>query len=94
MQPVQFDHVEDSRLRFVFSNTALTFGLTADATFGEVALMLDNLSSNQRYGDPVAIDVTFGVAPRREFGTPHAATMRRRTADHLEDAASGAEAGQ
>ena len=62
MQPIQGDHAGDSRLRLVFSDTVLTFGLAADATFGEIARMLRELSDKQRYGTPVAIDVTLQVA--------------------------------
>jgi hypothetical protein len=59
MQPIQVDHARDSRLRFVFSDTVVSFSLAADVTFGEIARTLGELS-NQRYGNPVAIDVTLG----------------------------------
>ena len=59
MQPMQADHTGDSRLRFVFDDGVVSFGLAADVTFGEIARTLDELSSG-RYGSPVAIDVTLG----------------------------------
>ena len=57
MQSIQADHARDSRLRFVFGDKVVSFGLAAEATFGEIAQTLGQLS-NQRYGNPVAIDVT------------------------------------
>jgi hypothetical protein len=59
MQPMQADHTGDSRLRFVFDDAVVSFGLAADVTFGEIARTLGELSS-RRYGSPVAIDVTLG----------------------------------
>ena len=56
MQPDQADHTGDSRLRFVFNDGVVSFGLAADVTFGEIAQTLDELSG-RRYGRPVAIDV-------------------------------------
>ena len=41
----------------MFGDTVLSFNLASDATFGEIARTLDELSI-QRHGDPVAIDVT------------------------------------
>ena len=59
MQPIQADHAEDRRLRFVFDDGVVSFGLAADVTFGDIARTLGELSS-RRYGSPVAIDVTLG----------------------------------
>ena len=56
MQSIQVEHASDSRLRFVFNHSVMSFSLAADATFGEVAQTLGELS-NRRYGHPVAIDV-------------------------------------
>ena len=57
MQPIQADRLGHSHLRFMFGDTVLSFNLASDATFGEIARTLDELSI-QRHGDPVAIDVT------------------------------------
>ena len=57
MQSIQADHARDSRLRFVFNHSVMSFSVAPDATFGEVARTLGGLSS-RRYGNPVAIDVT------------------------------------
>ena len=59
MRPIQADQREDSRLRFVFDDGVVSFGLAADVTFGDIARTLGELSS-RRYGRPVAIDVTLG----------------------------------
>ncbi|HEY0282985.1 MAG TPA: hypothetical protein VGC27_10230 [Rhizomicrobium sp.] len=56
MQFVQADHAKDSRLRFVFNHSVMSFSLASDATFGEIALTLDDIS-NRRHGNPLAIDV-------------------------------------
>ena len=59
MQPIQAGHTGGSRLRFVFDDGVVSFGLAADVTFGDIARTLGELSS-RRYGSPVAIDVTLG----------------------------------
>jgi hypothetical protein len=56
MQSIQTNHMTDSRLRFVFNHSVMSLNLASDATFGEVAHTLGELS-NRRYGHPVAIDV-------------------------------------
>ena len=56
MQSIQIDHAKDSRLRFVFNHSVMSFSLASDATFGEVAQTLGALS-NRRHGNPVAIDI-------------------------------------
>ena len=56
MQSIQADHAKDSRLRFVFNHSVMSFSVAPDATFGEIAQTLGGLSS-RRYGNPVAIDV-------------------------------------
>ena len=56
MQSIQIDHARDSRLRFVFNHSVMSFSVAPDATFGEIARTLGGLS-NRRYGNPVAIDV-------------------------------------
>jgi hypothetical protein len=53
------DNAGDSRLRFVFGDTVVSSSLAANATFEDVARTLGELS-NERYGNPVAIDVTLG----------------------------------
>jgi hypothetical protein len=68
MHPSHLDHNQESRLRIVFSDTVVSFGLAASATIEDIARTLGGLSS-QRYGPPVAIDITLGpvspVAHRR-----------------------------
>lgn len=54
---MQTELANPSRLRIVFSDAVVSCSLAADATFGEIAETLVELS-NQRYGDPVAIEVT------------------------------------
>jgi len=49
------------RLRFVFSERVVSLDLSADATYEEVARRLGKFS-RRRYGNPVAIDVTFKPA--------------------------------
>ena len=56
MQPIQVDP-RDSRLRVVFDDAVVSFGLAVNATFEDIARTMGELS-NRRYGDPVAIDVT------------------------------------
>jgi hypothetical protein len=56
MQSIQVDHARDSRLRFVFNHSVMSFNVAPGATFGEIARTLGDLS-NRRYGNPVAIDV-------------------------------------
>jgi len=46
---------KEPRLRFVFSDRVLSFGIAADATFGEVASALRELVP-EHYGRPVSID--------------------------------------
>lgn len=57
MQPNQFNHSGNARLRFVFDNAVVSFGLAADLTPHEIARTLDQLS-DRHYGKPLAIDVT------------------------------------
>ena len=61
MQLNQVDHAGDSRLRFLFDDAVVSFSLAANATFEDVARTLDELAP-QRYGNPVAIDVTLAVS--------------------------------
>jgi hypothetical protein len=62
VQPIQVDHASDSRLRFVFDDAVVSFGLAVNATFEDIARTMGKLS-NRRYGNPVAIDVTLAVPP-------------------------------
>lgn len=61
MRPIQVHQVREHRLRFIFSDTTVSLNLAANATFEDIARTLDELP-NQRYGDPVAIDVTLRAA--------------------------------
>jgi len=64
MPPIQVAHAGDNCLRFVFDDAVVLFSLAADATFADVARILDE-PARQRLGNPVAIDVTFAIPPRR-----------------------------
>jgi hypothetical protein len=77
MQPIQVDNAGDSRLRFVFSDTVVSFSLAADTTFEDIARTLGALS-DQRYGNPVAIDVILG-SREGDFGSPHVVSTRTGT---------------
>lgn len=66
MQPIQIDHAGDSRLRVIFSDTVMSVGLAANATFEDVARRLDEFS-NRRHGDPIAIDVTLSPTSRADL---------------------------
>ena len=70
---IQAEHAGRSRLRVVFSDAVVSCSLAADATFGEIARTLGELS-NPRCGDPVAIDVTL----RSREGYPIRRLLRRR----------------
>ena len=65
MQSIQVDHSGESCLRFVFNDAVVSLSLAADATFGEIARTLSELS-RRRYGNPVAIDVTLGSGAATE----------------------------
>jgi hypothetical protein len=62
MQQIQIHRAErENRLRFVFGDRVIAFGLGAGVTFGEVARALREL--NQKHcGDPISID--FRLATR------------------------------
>ena len=57
MQRTQTDHAGDNRLRFVYNDAVISFSVSADVTFGEIARTFDELSI-EHVGNPVAIDVT------------------------------------
>ncbi len=69
MQIILVDHTGDSRLRFVFSGTVVSFSLAANATFEDIAHVLRELEP-QSYGNPLAIDVILAVPPG-SFGSSH-----------------------
>ncbi len=56
MQTVQSTQSGNSRLRFVFDDTVMSFNLAAPPTLGEIARRYDNLSL-RRHGNPRAINV-------------------------------------
>ena len=56
MQPKPVEHTGESSLRFVFDHTMVSFRLTEDVTFAQIARTLDELSF-QRHGSPVIIDI-------------------------------------
>lgn len=57
MEPGRIDQLRRSHLRFVYSGKVVSFDLTSNITYGEIARTLAE-SSRQRYSFPVAIDVT------------------------------------
>ncbi len=61
MQQIETTASGAGRLRFVFEDAVVSFSLAAEATFGEIAQKLAEIS-NRHPGDPVAIDVTLGDA--------------------------------
>ncbi len=61
MRPIQVYQVPKHRLRVTYSDTTVSLSLAANATFEDIARTLDELP-NQRYGDPVAIDITLRAA--------------------------------
>lgn len=65
MQAIGNDQAQaqDGRLRFVFSDTVVSLGLCANATFEDIARTLGKLSK-RHYGNPVAIYVTFNPPSR------------------------------
>jgi hypothetical protein len=63
MQQIQVHRAEqENRLRFVFGDRVIAFGLGAGVTFGEVARALRELTQ-KHCGDPIGID--FRLATRR-----------------------------
>jgi hypothetical protein len=63
MQQIQVHRAEqENRLRFVFGDRVVAFGLGAGVTFGEVARALRELTQ-KHCGDPIGID--FRLATRR-----------------------------
>lgn len=69
MQTIQVDHAAVNRLRCIFDGKVVSLSFAADAAFGEVARTLGELS-DQRYGNPVAIDVTLALPPAVRGGWP------------------------
>ncbi len=61
MRPIQVYQVPKHRLRVTYSDTTVSLTLAANATFEDIARTLDELP-NQRYGGPLAIDVTLRAA--------------------------------
>lgn len=59
MQPAhpEYAPVPENKLRFVFSDTVVSASLADNSTLEDIARMLRELSG-QRYGSPLAIDVT------------------------------------
>ena len=59
MNPIKPGYQDNSRLRLVFDEKVLSCDLAADATFGDIAEALEEISI-RRFGTPVSIDVTLG----------------------------------
>lgn len=57
MRLVPVDHTGESRLRFFFDDAVVSFSVSRDVTFGDIAGLLDELP-NPRFGNPRAIDIT------------------------------------
>ena len=68
MQAAQVGHLGDSRLRFVFGDTVLSFSLASDATYEDVARSLGAFKSVLWQSSP--IDVTPGLATVIRFVGP------------------------
>jgi len=64
MKSLQSDHASDSCLRFVFDNRVFSFDLPVDATFEDIARVLEKLAQ-RHHGHPIAIDVTLDWRVRR-----------------------------
>jgi len=62
MHKISADQPQDGRLRFLFDDTVVSVGLAPNATFGDIALALDQVKQIH-HGHPVAIDVMFAVSP-------------------------------
>lgn len=54
---------KDCCLRFVFHDEVVSFDLDDGATFGDIALRLDELTIRQ-FGRPVAIDIVLATSSR------------------------------
>lgn len=65
MHRISADQPQDGRLRFLFEDTVVSVGLAPNATFGDIALALDQVKQ-AHHRHPVAIDVLFAVLPRRD----------------------------
>jgi len=76
MSNSQAAHPGESRLRFVFGDSVVSFHRTAGVTLGEIARTLDELPSH-RYGPPVAIDLTLSPRRKGSTGSPKAGWSRR-----------------
>lgn len=57
MRPGQIDNSGEAHLRMIFEGAVVSSSLETDATFGDVARTLSDLSGHG-YGNAVAIDVT------------------------------------
>ena len=57
MRPVQGGHPGESRLRFVFGSSVVSFKQRGQVTFGEIARRLGELL-DRRHSIPIAIDLT------------------------------------
>ena len=60
MHTVSESAAHDSRLRFVFSDTVVSFRVAADVTLGEIASRCGEVS-DRLTSHPIAVDVTIGV---------------------------------
>lgn len=57
MASIYSKHMPDNRLRVIFGGAVVAIRLAANATLEDIARTLEELP-RQRYGDPLAIDVT------------------------------------
>jgi hypothetical protein len=63
MNTLRANNSGENRLRFVFDDTVMSFGLAPDATFADVARKWGEVEPRDR-GSPIAIDVTLlGAMP-------------------------------
>lgn len=73
----QVDRPDENRLRIVFGDTVISFGLAANATFEDIARTLGEFSI-PRHGHPLAIDITLNQAPPGPDKRPSTSTALRR----------------
>lgn len=64
MLPLRTNSTRDSRLRVVFDDMVVSMRLAPNATFGDVARTLGELTPRHP-GGPVGLDVRFAVPVRR-----------------------------
>jgi hypothetical protein len=57
MRSIHVGHPLRNRIRVIFDDTVMSFSLSADTTFGEIAGLLGKLL-DRRHGNPAVVDIT------------------------------------